>query len=225
MTGGAAPQLLVDGPESAEVTCVLAHGAGSAMDSPFMAFFANGLASRGIRAVRFEFPYMAERRRGGRRRLPDRTEVLLDAWRAVLADMDPARTVIGGKSLGGRMASMIADEAGVRGLLCLGYPFHPPGTPEKTRIGHLHDLRTPALFLQGTRDTFGGRGEAEAYRLASAIRIHWLEDGDHGFKPRRSSGRTEAQALSEALDVAAAFILGLSALEPAAAGAVVGEHR
>ena len=131
--------------------------------------------------------------------------------------------------MGGRVASMIADESRdgglVTGLVCLGYPFHPPGTPEKTRIGHLHDLRTPALFLQGTRDTFGGRGEAEAYRLSSAIRIHWLEDGDHGFKPRRSSGRTEAQALSEALDVAAAFILGLSALEPAAAGAVVGEHR
>jgi predicted alpha/beta-hydrolase family hydrolase len=123
------------------------------------------------------------------------------------------------------MASMVADEAGVRGLLCLGYPFHPPGAAEKTRIGHLHDLRTPALILQGTRDTFGGRGEIEAYGLSPAIRIHWLEDGDHGFKPRRSSGRSEEQALAEALEAAAAFILGLSALEPVAAGAVVGEHR
>jgi predicted alpha/beta-hydrolase family hydrolase len=225
LTGGAAPELLADGPESAAVTCVLAHGAGAPMDSAFMAFFAHGLAARSIRAVRFEFPYMAERRRGAGRRPPDRTAVLLDAWRAVLASCDPARTVIGGKSLGGRMASMIADEAGVRGLLCLGYPFHPPGAPEKTRIRHLHDLRTPALILQGTRDPFGGRGEVDAYELSPAIRIHWLEDGDHSFKPRRSSGRTEAQALSEALEAAASFILGGARAEPAAAGAVVGEHR
>jgi predicted alpha/beta-hydrolase family hydrolase len=225
LTGGAAPELLADGPESAAVTCVLAHGAGAPMDSAFMAFFAHGLAARSIRAVRFEFPYMAERRRGAGRRPPDRTAVLLDVWRAVLASCDPARTVIGGKSLGGRMASMIADEAGVRGLLCLGYPFHPPGAPEKTRIRHLHDLRTPALILQGTRDPFGGRGEVDAYELSPAIRIHWLEDGDHSFKPRRSSGRTEAQALSEALEAAASFILGGARAEPAAAGAVVGEHR
>jgi predicted alpha/beta-hydrolase family hydrolase len=224
LTGGAAPELLADGPESAEVTCVLAPGAGAPMDSPFMAFFAEGLARRGIRVVRFEFPYMAERRRGGGRRPPDRTPVLLDAWRSVLAEMDPARTVIGGKSLGGRMASMIADEARVLGLLCLGYPFHPPGAADKTRVAHLRELATPTLILQGTRDPFGGRGEVEAYALSPAIRIHWLEDGDHGFKPRRSSGRTEAQALSEALEAAATFILDGAQAEPAAAGAVVGEH-
>jgi predicted alpha/beta-hydrolase family hydrolase len=155
---------------------------------------------------------MAERRRGAGRRPPDRTAVLLDAWRAVLASRDPARTVIGGKSLGGRMASMIADEAGVRGLLCLGYPFHPPGAPEKTRTRHLRDLRTPALILQGTRDPFGGRGAVETYRLSPAILVHWLEDGDHGFKPRKSSGRSEADALAEALAAAAAFVLGRSAV-------------
>lgn len=195
------------------------------MDSRFMAFFAEGLAARSIRVVRFEFPYMAERRRGGRRRLPDRTQVLLDAWRAVLAEMDPARTVIGGKSLGGRMASMIADEAGVLGLLCLGYPFHPPNTPDKPRVAHLLDLRTPTLILQGTRDPFGEREEVEAYTLSSAIRIHWLEDGDHSFKPRRSSGRSEGKALAEALEAACGFILGLWPAEPAAAAAVVDRDR
>lgn len=225
MTGGAAPEVLADGPEGAAVTCVLAHGAGGPMDSPFMAFFAEGLAARSIRAVRFEFPYMAERRQGGRRRLPDRTPVLLDAWRAVLAGMDPARTVIGGKSLGGRMASMIADEAGVCGLLCLGYPFHPPNTPDKPRVAHLRDLRTPTLILQGTRDPFGSREEVETYELSPAIRIHWLEDGDHSFKPRRSSGRSGEQALAEALEAAGGFILGLSPAEPAAAGAVVDKDR
>jgi predicted alpha/beta-hydrolase family hydrolase len=184
------------------------------MDSPFMAFFAEGLADRGVRVGRFEFPYMADRRHGGGRRPPDPPAVLLDAWRQVLAGMDPARAVIGGKSLGGRMASMIADEAGVRGLLCLGYPFHPPGAPEKTRTRHLRDLRTPALILQGTRDPFGGRGEVETYGLSPSIRVHWLEDGDHGFKPRKSSGRSEADALAEALAAAAAFVLGRSAVTP-----------
>ena len=225
MTAGAPPEVLLDGPQEARATCVLAHGAGAPMDSPFMAFFAHGLAGRGIRVVRFEFPYMAERRLQGRRRPPDRTAVLLDAWRAVLAERDPGTTVIGGKSLGGRMASMIADEAGVRGLLCLGYPFHPPGAPEKTRIAHLRELRTPTLILQGTRDPFGGRGEVEAYELSPAIRIHWLEDGDHSFKPRRSSGRGEAEALDEALAAAASFILGLFGWEPARGGAFVGEDR
>lgn len=208
MTAVAPPEVLLDGPDGADATCVLAHGAGSPMDSPFMTFFANGLAERGVRVVRFEFPYMAAHRQGGRRRLPDRIAVLLDAWRAVLAGRDPARTVIGGKSLGGRMASMVADEMGVRGLLCLGYPFHPPGTPEKPRVAHLRGLATPTLILQGTRDPFGGRGEVEIYGLSPAIRVHWLEDGDHGFKPRKSSGRSEADALDEALAAAADFIVG-----------------
>lgn len=206
MTAAAAPPVLIDGPASAGTTCVLAHGAGAAMDSPFMAFFAQGLAASGARVVRFEFPYMAERRRTGRRRPPDRTPVLLEAWRTAVADLDPHRTVIGGKSLGGRMASMIADEIGARGLVCLGYPFHPPNAPEKTRIDHLRDLRTRALFLQGARDVFGGRDEVDRYPLSPAIRVHWLADGDHSFRPRRASGRSERDNLDEALAAATAFI-------------------
>lgn len=171
-----------------------------------MAFFAEGLAAQGVRVIRFEFPYMAERRQTASRRPPNRTPALLDAWRSVVADLDPGRTVIGGKSLGGRMASMIADEVGALGLLCLGYPFHPPGAPERTRIDHLRHLRTRALFLQGTRDSLGGRDEVERYPLSPAIRIHWLADGDHSFKPRRSSGRRERDNLDEALARAIAFI-------------------
>ena len=129
------------------------------MHSAFMAFFAEGLAAHGYRVARFEFPYMAARGRDGGRRPPDRPNVLLDAWQSVIDRLGPERLVIGGKSLGGRMASMIADAAGVRGLVCLGYPFHPPGQPEKLRIAHLHALRTPALILQGTRDSFGARDE------------------------------------------------------------------
>lgn len=200
---------LTDGPEDAAVTFVLAHGAGAGMDSAFMAYFAAGLGARGHRVVRFEFPYMAERRRTGRRRPPDRAGVLLDAWRNQLRGCEPARTVIGGKSLGGRMASMLADEARVLGLVCLGYPFHPPGAPARTRVEHLRALRTPALICQGTRDPFGALAEVSEYPLSPAIGIYWLEDGDHGFKPRRASGRSESDNLQEALAAVASFIAAL----------------
>src|SRR5438874_6080355 len=119
---------LIDGPHEAEHTLVLAHGAGGAMDTPFLNVVARGVGERGIRVVRFEFPYMAARRTGGKRGAPDREPVLLEAWRAaVAAQGDPKKIAIGGKSMGGRMASMVADELGVAALVCFGYPFHPPG--------------------------------------------------------------------------------------------------
>jgi uncharacterized protein len=201
---------LFDGPEDAPTTIVLAHGAGAAMDTPFMAFFAEGLAAWGFRVARFEFPYMAERRISGKKAGPNRPIVLLETWQnAIDALGGPDRLVIGGKSMGGRIASMIADEAGVRGLLCLGYPFHPPGKPEKRRVEHLQSLTTPALFVQGTRDPLGARNEVQTYTMSTAIRLHWLEDGDHGFKPRKMSGRTEGLNLSEGLEAAVNFVSSL----------------
>lgn len=192
------PDLLSDGLETAGTTLVLAHGAGAPMDSSFMNAVARGVADQGIRVVRFEFPYMAARRAGSRRG-PDREAVLLQTWRDVIAGLDPARTVIGGKSMGGRMASMVADELGVAGLVCLGYPFHAPGRPDKPRIDHLRELRTPALIVQGTRDPFGPRQEAEAYPLSAAITFHWLEDGDHDFKPRSASGHSHKEHIASAV--------------------------
>jgi predicted alpha/beta-hydrolase family hydrolase len=120
-----------------------------------------------------------------------------------------SRVVIGGKSLGGRIASMVADEMEVRGLVCLGYPFHPPGQPERLRVKHLEAMRTPTLILQGARDSFGRREEIEKYKLSKAIRVVSMEDGDHSFKPRVSSGRTEAQNLAEAIGQVAAFVQDL----------------
>ena len=152
-------EFLFDGPKGAARTVALAHGAGAPMDSPFMAAFAAGLA-RGVRVARFEFPYMAGRREG-RRRGPDSPRVLRETWLSVITALGGKRTVIGGKSLGGRVASMVADEAGVAGLLCLGYPFHPPGRPEKLRTAHLASLRTPTLILQGARDSLGNRADVE----------------------------------------------------------------
>lgn len=199
---------LIDGLSDAAHTFAFAHGAGGAMDTPFMNTVARGLAARGIRVVRFEFPYMQARRTGGKRGAPDREPVLTATWRSVIADLGPpGRLFIGGKSLGGRMASLVADEAGVAGLICFGYPFHPPGNPEKLRTAHLAGLRTPALIVQGTRDPFGTREEVESYSLSSSIRIEWLPDGDHSFKPRASSGATEKGNLEQAIDRAAQFIL------------------
>ena len=188
----ASPPLLLDGPDDAPLTIALAHGAGAPMDSPFMAAFAEGLAAEGFRAARFEFPYMTERRETGSKRPPDRANVLLDTWRDVIGELGGDTLVIGGKSMGGRIASMVADETGVKGLVCLGYPFHGPGKPmNPDRLAHLQNLKTPSLFCQGARDTLGSREDAETYTLSPAIAFHWLDDGDHGFKPRKASGLTE----------------------------------
>lgn len=177
------------------------------MDSPFMNTMARGLAEQGVRVARFEFPYMRHRREGRGNRPPDREPVLLQAWRdAVEALGGGDRVVIGGKSMGGRMASLVADEIGVRGLVCLGYPFHPPGKPETLRVKHLEALRTPTLIVQGTRDALGTRGEVEGYTLSPAIRLVWLEDGDHSFKPRVSSGHTEKGHLESAVEAVAGFL-------------------
>jgi hypothetical protein len=189
---------------------VLAHGAGAPMDSPFMEAFAAGLGSRGVCVVRFEFPYMQQRRESGARRPPDREPQLLQCWRDAIAELGGGPgLVIGGKSMGGRMASLVADSEHVRGLVCLGYPFHAPGRPERPRIGHLLALQTPALIVQGTRDQFGPVDEVNGYGLPPSISLHWLEDGDHDFKPRVVSGRTQRQNREEAMEAVATFLAAL----------------
>lgn len=198
---------LINGPDTASITLVLAHGAGAPMDSPFMNAIAEGLACAGVRVARFEFPYMRERRGRGGRRAPDREPVLLETWRSAIERLGGAsHLAIGGKSLGGRIAGIIADEVSARGLLCLGYPFHPPGKAPGARLSHPRTLRTPALIVQGTRDPFGNRAEVEGYELSPRIRIKWIEDGDHSFRPRARSGRSEAGNLAEAIAAAAGFI-------------------
>ena len=197
---------LFDGPADAAWTLALAHGAGAPMDSAFLVDFAAGLAERGVRVARFEFPYMRRRRTTGQKRPPDRPAVLLDAWREAIAELRGGRLAIGGKSLGGRIASMVADECEVDGLVCLGYPFHAPGRPEKPRVDHLRDLRTPALICQGTRDPFGKPDEIDGYELSPAIHVAYVEDGDHSLAPRKSSGRTAAQNLDQAIDDTARFL-------------------
>lgn len=197
--------LMTDGPETGP-TIVLAHGAGAPMTHPFMAGMAARLALQGLRVVRFNFPYMTEREKTGTKRPPNGQKVLLDTWRQVIAQLGSAdNLVIGGKSMGGRMASLIADEISVSGLVCLGYPFHPPGKPEKTRTEHLENLQTPSLFCQGTRDSLGSIDDVKGYRLSENIRFWWAEDGDHSLKPRVKSGYTLDQHMDQAAHSIAEF--------------------
>ena len=181
------------------------------MVSPFLDTIAKLLAERGIAVWRFEFAYMAARREGGSRKPPPKAERLADEYRAAVAELPRGGAVIiGGKSMGGRVASMVADdlikESKIAGLVCLGYPFHPPGKPQQLRTAHLETLRTPALILQGERDPFGTRDEVIAYSLAPSIRVEWLPDGDHSLKPRAASGATEGGNIQKATELAATFI-------------------
>lgn len=184
---------LLDGPDTAPVTILLAHGAGAAMDSPSMTATAKALATAGFRVARFEFHYMAARRYG-HRKPPPRAETVNPEYVKAIADLRAkgvtGKLIIGGKSMGGRVASMVADEmfekGQIAGLVCLGYPFHPPGKPEQLRTKHLVGLKTPTLIFQGTRDEFGTRDEVATYGLSAAIEVIWLEDGDHDLKPRKA---------------------------------------
>ncbi|TBA76703.1 alpha/beta hydrolase (plasmid) [Rhizobium ruizarguesonis] len=195
-------KFLLLGPEDARFTILLAHGAGAPMDSASMTAAANALAGVGFRVARFEFAYMAARRTLEGRKPPPRAETLNPEYETAIAELGASGPlIIGGKSMGGRVASMITDDLHSRGkavgLLCLGYPFHPPGQPEKLRTGHLKGLTTPTLICQGTRDGFGTRDEVPGYDLSDNIEILWLEDGDHDLKPRKAiSGFSSADHLA-----------------------------
>jgi uncharacterized protein len=204
------PDLLVDGPGSAPLTIALAHGAGAPMDTEFMDVFAIAIAQQGHRCVRFEFPYMAHRRATGKKRPPDRQPKLLETWQIVIDHLGADSLIIGGKSMGGRMATMIADATNVRGVIALGYPFYGAGRADQPRIEHLKTLQTPTLICQGTRDTLGAYDTVSALSLSKAITFHWSEDGDHSLKPRKKSGRTQEQSWSEAVDAVERFLRTLA---------------
>jgi predicted alpha/beta-hydrolase family hydrolase len=169
------------------------------MDSASMNATTKVLASRGFRVARFEFGYMASRRTSEGKKPPPKAEKVMPEYLAAVDDLGPTNgpLIIGGKSMGGRVASMVADALfnanRIAGLLCIGYPFHPPGRPEQLRTAHLVGLKTPTLICQGTRDEFGDRYEVGEFGLSDEIELFWLEDGDHDLKPRKAiSGFTTA---------------------------------
>jgi predicted alpha/beta-hydrolase family hydrolase len=183
-------------------TClIIAHGAGGPMHTPFIRYFHTELAKRGFLTVKFNFPYME-----ARRRVPDRREILEGSYRTVVEQAKNGghksdRMLIGGKSMGGRIASQIAaNGVDVNGLFFLGYPLHPIGKPDQLRDAHLYQIKKPMLFVSGTRDSFARRDllETVVSKIGSYAQIHWIQDGDHSFKtPNAKTGN--ADSMQEAL--------------------------
>ena len=191
-------------------TLILAHGAGAPMDSEFMNLLTTALNRQGVDVVRFEFPYMQQRRAGGKKRPPDRQPVLLECWQSVYRqvceqDSMAKPVLIGGKSMGGRMATLVADTLGAAGACCFGYPFHPPGKPRKLRTGHFSTLSVPTVIIQGARDPFGKPAELENIDLGKRLKLCWLEAGDHDLKPTVRSGFTHLDHIESAARLSAQF--------------------
>lgn len=189
------------------------------MTAPFLETLAELLAAKGVRVTRFNFPYMAAFQEDGKRRPPPRVAGLGEIYRDLIekvskSDGSGAALFIGGKSMGGRIATQIADDVSstidVSGVVCFGYPFHPKAKPEKLRTAHLETLRTPTLIVQGERDGLGSRDEVATYALSKAIELVWAKDGDHDLKPRKRSGVTLADNLNRAADVTAKWLSEIS---------------
>ena len=195
----------------ASATLILAHGAGAPMDSDWMNDMAGRLAGLGVNVLRFEFPYMAQRRVDGVKRPPNPAPKLLDCWQEVFALVRrhvAGVLAVGGKSMGGRMASLLADELGADALVCLGYPFYAVGKPEKPRVEHLAGLKTRTLIVQGERDALGNREAVGRYALAPGIEVFWLVAGDHDLKPLKASGFTHERHLASAAQKVSEFLKG-----------------
>lgn len=217
-------ELLQNGPKDGPIY-LFAHGAGADMNSEFMSEVAEKLGEKGIRVIRFNFPYMIKRAEDGKRRPPDRAPKLLVAFEEVIKALD-SPVVIGGKSMGGRMSSMllaenatreVSDQLSILGSACLGFPFHAPGKDPKDRLDHLKRLKSPLLIVQGTRDTMGTHEEVSGYinqgSISPAANLVWLEDGNHDLKPRKASGFSHQEHLDRAINEVAEFVLSLSATE------------
>ncbi|MDQ8698966.1 alpha/beta family hydrolase [Hyphomicrobium sp. LHD-15] len=211
------PAFLTDGPADSDTLLVLAPGAGAPMTSDWMNAVSDSLAAVGLRVARFDFAYMAARVETGSRKPPPKAEALVGEYETALdqiAGKERARRIlIGGKSLGGRVASLAAaslfDRGRISGLACLSYPFHPPKQPASLRTAHLLALACPTLIVQGERDPFGVRSEVESYGLPPSITVHWAVDGNHDLSPRKASGATLAGNLDAAVQAITRFAKGL----------------
>lgn len=188
-----------------KVVLILAHGAGAPADSTFMEDLSVALEREGIGTIRFEFPYMQKRRQDGKKRPPDREPVLLEYFSGVIdrvrAELGSGSLIlVGGKSMGGRMASILASRRDdIDGVICFGYPFHPPGKLDRWRTAHFRDLNCRILVLQGTRDPFGKPDELEDHQQElEAIDLRWLEGGNHDFQTLKSQPQTQSELIAQA---------------------------
>jgi uncharacterized protein len=193
------------------VTIILGHGAGANQLSGFMRLFSEGLAERGIDVVTFNFLYMEQGRK-----IPDPAPRLEGCYRAVIdaalkhKKLKGNRLVIGGKSMGGRIASQVAAQDGenIAGLVFLGYPLHPPGRPDKMRSEHLPKIKAPMLFVQGSRDAFGTKEEISSLikELKLPAKLHAIEGGDHSLKVPKKTGTPQQDVYNDAMDVIASWL-------------------
>lgn len=200
-----------------QVIFLFAHGAGADMQSEWMLDFDNLLSQKGIKVVRFNFPYMIKRSQDGKRRPPDRQSKLLQAFAEQIEKLisqgllsDDTKLFIGGKSMGGRMASLLTCDSdyqfNIDGVICLGFPFHPAKRLDKFKGEHLATINTPTLILQGERDVMGNKQEVLSYLFSDKVTVHFLTDGDHSFKPRVKSGVTYTGNLQQAAACVLDFI-------------------
>ncbi|MCF2950112.1 alpha/beta hydrolase [Paraglaciecola aquimarina] len=193
-------QAVSDKDEKPLANFVFAHGAGAGQNSEFMQDIALQLSQQNINVIRFNFAYIQLAIDTGKRRPPERADKLLIQYKQVIDQVNSEIPLfIGGKSMGGRMASMLVQDSPAKGCICMGYPFHPPGKPEKLRTAHLGEMQKPLLIIQGERDTFGTKHEIPNYPLSSKVQLAYLTDGDHSFKPRKKSGKTLEQNMQQAV--------------------------
>lgn len=204
---------------------VLAHGAGAPADSPFMEELAHALEVNGISTVRFEFPYMQKRREDGRKRPPDRQPRLVESFSQVVDQVrlelrHDCPVLVGGKSMGGRMASVLACErSDLAGVVGFGYPFHPPGRLDKWRTDHFASLHCPMLVVQGTRDPFGKVGELDGYpETWDRVQVEWLEGGNHDFQPLARQKSSQSTLIADAARQAGLFVDGLGGAQVSSTG-------
>ncbi len=197
----------------ADRAVLLAHGAGADMNANTLTVFADALAVIGVPSLRFNFAYRASGRGA-----PPKAPVLEIEVRAAAAELmrrtklPSDRIVVGGRSMGGRIASMVAAADGAMGCLLLGYPLHPPGKPDVLRVAHFGSLRSPVLFVSGTRDAFGTPDELQlhARSISGAVRFHWIDTADHGFRPlKKVTGLTTDEALIPVAEFAAQWVASL----------------
>ncbi|PHS20454.1 MAG: alpha/beta hydrolase [Kangiella sp.] len=200
---------------------VVTHGAGAGIESDFMKGMVHDLNSYGLQTIPFNFPYMKIMQETGKRRPPDRMPKLIQAFKDQLEiyqkEYPKKKLVVGGKSMGGRVASLVASEVkktkdnNISACICLGFPFHPPKKLDKYRGDHLSDLNTPTLILQGERDAFGTRAEIDGYSLSNSVTVNYIPDGDHSFKPRVRSGHTLDENIELSLKKLIEFLGSLKA--------------
>lgn len=192
---------------------LIAHGAGAGQDSVFLEQLRHALAEAGVQTLAMEFAYLQQMRREARRRPPPRIDRLVDElarWCDTVSHNDLPPLWVGGKSMGGRAASLLTARDAAAGLVLCGYPFHPAGKPDTLRLSHWPLIGCPTIVVQGTRDPFGNQDEVSGYSLPDGVALHWLEDGDHDWKPRRSSGRVQLDLIQEGAEAIASFMARMS---------------